>query len=55
MACDDRCEAMDHRIQDIKQDHQRVMVDPKLLIVYIAHDSLDCPDSLDFPHSLNCC
>ena len=32
-----------------KQDHQRVMVDPMLLIVYIALISLDCPDKFRLP------
>ena len=46
----------------MKQDHQRVMVDPNLLIVRI-YDSLDCPeclkctdcpDCLDCPDCINC-
>ena len=32
-----------------KQDHQRVMVDPMLLIVYIALICLDCPDLFRLP------
>ena len=37
----------------LKQDHQRVLVDPKLLKVYI-HDNLDCPDYLDCPDFPDC-